>query len=906
MRLFILVAVLGLPFLLHGQDQENFSISGRVLDADDSQPIIGATVQFINIKDSLKSKFAVTDIEGFYKLSISEQAFYRLYVRSVGYESASSIMRLKQSIDLGVISLVPDVQQLHEVEIAGEVVPVEQIGDTTQYNAAAYKTHADASGAELVAKMPGIIVDDSGVSANGEAIEQVLVDGKRFFGTDPLLSLHNVPAEVIDKVQVYDELSDRAKFTGYDDGNTVKTMNVITKTDRRNGEFGRLYAGYGTDSRHSVGGSVNSFNGDRRISLMGMSNNINQQDFSNEDLAGISTGGGRGGGRGTGGAGFTANQSASGITATNSAGLNYSDQWGDNTSIEASYFYNQSDNELQQRDLRTTNVEGTAQTYDESVKSATENSNHRVQLRLDHEISENSKVLIRSNFNTQDNQQEELTVAQTFNDELGVINGTDNTYQSVNETYTLANSIIYQQKLNDVGRTFQASIDHNVRPINRYNTFQDVRADSMLTYDVDLKTSSYTGSLRYTEPVGNFSQLEVDYQFNQNDRISNIETTDFDIGNDQSALVEGLSGNFSSGYTTHRPSVGFGYRNYEKFINVRLSYQNALLTLDQELPIDQESSRRFNNLMLTVTARLPVGSNGNLFWRYNTSTSAPSASQLQEVVDNRSPLFLSIGNSFLDQSYTHSLMGRIQLSFPDVNMTLANFTMVQQTSDYIGQATTFIRADTTIRGVSALAGAQLSQPVNLDGYWSLRNSTTFGKLISPLKSNLNSSVTLGYTRLPGMINNVKNYANTLSGGLRLVLASNISEQIDFNLFTSHSANRVTTQSASDSRYVTSEYGGKINLTFFKSLVFRSNIAHLSYMAVNSSGDVNYTLWNMSLAKKVFKKRQGELEFTVFDLLGQNQSVSQSVTNSYVQETTTDVLQTYFMLKFTYQIRNFHG
>ena len=232
MRLFILVAVLGLPFLLHGQDQENFSISGRVLDADDSQPIIGATVQFINIKDSLKSKFAVTDIEGFYKLSISEQAFYRLYVRSVGYESASSIMRLKQSIDLGVISLVPDVQQLHEVEIAGEVVPVEQIGDTTQYNAAAYKTHADASGAELVAKMPGIIVDDSGVSANGEAIEQVLVDGKRFFGTDPLLSLHNVPAEVIDKVQVYDELSDRAKFTGYDDDNTVKTMNVITKSDR--------------------------------------------------------------------------------------------------------------------------------------------------------------------------------------------------------------------------------------------------------------------------------------------------------------------------------------------------------------------------------------------------------------------------------------------------------------------------------------------------------------------------------------------------------------------------------------------------------------------------------------------------------------------------------------------------
>lgn len=909
MRYFLLLLALGTLQYAQAQTSTDFTVSGKILDSQSSEPIIGATVQMVNVKDSTKSIFAVTDIDGNFTLTKLEQAFYRLNVRSIGYDAASSILRIRQTVDLGVITLVPNVKELDEVEISANVVPVEQKGDTTQYNAAAFKTHADANGDELVAKMPGIVVDDSGVTANGEAVEQVLLDGKRFFGTDPLLTLKNIPADIIDKIQVYDELSDQAKFTGYDDGNTVKTMNVVTKTNRRNGQFGKFYAGYGTNERYSAGASVNSFKGNSRLSVLGMSNNINVQDFSNEDLVGMSSGGGRGGGRGSGSSGFTSNQSQSGITATNTIGFNYSNEWNDRTELQMSYFYNHTNNEVEQQVLRTTSISEVSQVYTENSSSSAENGNHRFNLRLDHELNDKSKLLIRSNFNTQQNDQKEATLAETVNSSDEIVGSTDNTYDTENNGISISNEIIYQYKLNSLGRTIQASFSHGWRPVDRKSIFQDIEADSLLDYTTKEDVNEFTGRLSYTEPVGNFGQLQVDYEVNQNNRKSDIETLDKDLDTGESVLVEGLSSDFASGYTTHQPSVSLGFRNYERHINARLSYQNASLSSTQKYPYALNVDATFNNLLVFIMGRLPIGENGNFHMHYQTESSMPSVSQLQEVIDNRNPLFLSVGNADLRNSYSHNLMGRFHISYPESDMTLSNFSMVKYTTNYIGQSTLVLTSDSTLQGdVTAQSGAQISQPVNLDGYWNVQNSTTFGKLISPIKSNINTTLTVGYTSLPGLINGETNRARTLTGGLRLVLASNISENVDFNLFSSLSANRVNNslESTSDSKYMTYQYGGKINLTFPKGFVFRSNLSHLKYLGVSSSGDVSYTLWNMSVAKKLFENKLGEVELSVFDVLGQNQSVSQQVTSSYVQETHTDVLQTYLMLSFKYKIRHFKG
>ena len=298
-----------------------------------------------------------------------------------------------------------------------------------------------------------------------------------------------------------------------------------------------------------------------------------------------------------------------------------------------------------------------------------------------------------------------------------------------------------------------------------------------------------------------------------------------------------------------------------------------------------------------------------MFLRYATSTNEPSVSQLQNVIDNSNPLFISLGNPELDQSYSHSLMVRLDKFNTDKNTSLGNFTRIQTTSNYITNATEFAAKDSIYNGgIVVQEGTQLSAPINLNGYWNISNSSTYSKLISKIKSNLNSTVGVGYVRRPGQTDGLSNISNTYSVDLRLALVSNISKKVDFNTYYNVSANTVTnsiqSKSNSNSKYVIQTVGGKMNLTFWKGFVFRNDIYFENYNGFSETFISNYVFCNMSLAKKFMKNDLGELELSVFDLLDQNQNFTQNITASYIEEVRTQVLKQYFMLKFTYQLRSF--
>ena len=277
---YVLGVALLMSVLSAAAQDEAITGVGSIKDSKDQSAVIGATILFKNVKDSTRSKYAVSAVDGSFQVKNLEQAFYRIIIQSLSYKTYTQIIRVSQSgVNLGVISLEPDSKVLDVVEIKGDVVPVEQKGDTILYNADAFKVNPDASTRDLVSKMPGIVVDDDGVSANGETVQQVLLDGKRFFGQDPLLSLNTIPAEVVKRVEVFDQMSEQSQLTGFNDGNTTKTINVVTKEEKQNGVFGRLYAGYGTNDLYTAGGNINSFHKDSRLTIMGMSNNINQQNF---------------------------------------------------------------------------------------------------------------------------------------------------------------------------------------------------------------------------------------------------------------------------------------------------------------------------------------------------------------------------------------------------------------------------------------------------------------------------------------------------------------------------------------------------------------------------------------------------------------------------------------------------
>ncbi|HEY0261910.1 MAG TPA: carboxypeptidase-like regulatory domain-containing protein, partial [Chitinophagales bacterium] len=316
-----------------------YNLNGTLVDAKDTSGLISAAVAVSPVADTTQFVDAETDIDGNFQLSGLKSGQYIFKATYIGYtEFRKTITIGNADVNLGTLKMAEESKLLNTVTIEETATRVEQKKDTTEYNANAFKTNPDAVAADLVSKMPGITNNNGTITAQGQAVQKVLIDGKEFFGSDVNTALQNLPADVIDKIQVFDKLSDQAAFTGFDDGNSQKTINIKTKRGITNAVFGKVYGGLGyiNNARYSAGGNVNWFKGDRRISLLVMSNNVNQQNFSSDDLAGVMSGssgggGGRGGGgNGGGGGGASTLTSApqSGISTSHAVGLNFNDVWG--------------------------------------------------------------------------------------------------------------------------------------------------------------------------------------------------------------------------------------------------------------------------------------------------------------------------------------------------------------------------------------------------------------------------------------------------------------------------------------------------------------------------------------------------------------------------------------------------
>ncbi|PSR13034.1 MAG: TonB-dependent receptor, partial [Bacteroidetes bacterium] len=323
-RLFILLAQL----FSFGLLAQSFPITGKLADAGGS-PLPGAYVFLTSAADTIGQPVA-TGQDGGFVFPAQANGTYQLSCSFIGFQDLKKTVEVAGApLDLGVMQMEEGVF-LDEVRVTEKALPVLQIGDTTQYNATAYKTLPDASAEDLLGKMPTVNIENGKVQAQGEDVKRVLIDGKPFFGDDPTAVLRNLPAEIIDKIQIFDQQSEQAQFTGFDDGDASKTINIITKVESRNGQFGKIMAGYGYEDKYQATGNLNIFNNDQRLSLIGMSNNINQQNFAAEDLLGI-VGSSGGGGRRRGGRGGGSSLSAdnfqvaqqNGITAVTALGVNF-------------------------------------------------------------------------------------------------------------------------------------------------------------------------------------------------------------------------------------------------------------------------------------------------------------------------------------------------------------------------------------------------------------------------------------------------------------------------------------------------------------------------------------------------------------------------------------------------------
>jgi len=907
---------------------QNYDVTGSIADSSDLELLSGATITLTQKENPTIKYFSTSNNNGTFKIEAIEKGSYNLIISYIGYQAKEiNISILKDDINLKEVFLAPKASLLPEIQVTGETIAVLQKGDTTQYNANSYKTKPDATAEELLEKMPGMFKKDGKIQAQGEDVKKVLVDGQPFFGDDPNSALKNIPSEIIEKIEVFDQESEQSKFTGFDDGNTMKTINIITKKEFKNGTFGNGYLGYGYDNKYSAGGAVNRFNNDQRITILAQSNNINQQNFSTEDLAGVvsSSGNskGRRGGRPNGGGrpgsvstGGDINDfligEQDGLTSTNAFGINYSDKFGEKTNLTASYFFNNSKNEseiiLRQQFFSSNN---NGQEYYEAENSDSENINHRMNLKLEYNINDNNSILITPKLTLQSNNGSSNLLGETTLID-SILNNTISNFKSNVNAFYFSNSILWRHKFDKRGRTFSIDLSQYIK--NNYaESYLDARNSyySSLEFDtinqnanLEQYEQSYSVNFAYTEPIGRNASLLISYNPLYSTNNSDKKTYDYDfVQNDYNIIDTALSNITESYYTAHKIGAGVRIRKGKSMFMVNAFYELANLNTNQILPENSDITKKYGNILPMAMWRYRISQSKNIRIFYRSNTLAPSVIQLQEVVDNSNPVQLSIGNSNLDQEYHHNLF--IKYSATNSSKNSMFFAMLSGSfkNSYIANNTTIAYNQTfTPEGIVLESGTQLTRLQNLDGYYSIRVFATYGKPISKIKSNLNLNILANFSQIPGIINDGLNIVNTPTFGLGAVLSSNISEKIDFTFGSTSSINYTfnSLNTVQNSKYFNQTTNAKLYYNFFNNFTFRTEIVHQYYNELTSNANTNYFLWNISIGSKLFKNKRGELLLTIYDILNQNTSINRISTETYIQDSESMVLNRYVMLTFRYR------
>ena len=876
--------------------QNTGTVSGKLIDSVGKQSLRAASISIMDPADSSvivfglskdKGEFLVKNIPfGYYLLQISFQGF-KTITRKVSFSEEQPI------VELGNIYLKYQAKELDEVIVTEKPIAVKN--DTLEYNAKSFKTKPNAVVEDLLKKLPGVLVDNDGnVTAQGEAVQRIFVDGKRFFGNDPKMATKNLPPDIVDKIQVYDAMSDQSAFSGFDDGVRIKTINITTKKNKKRGYFGRAFAAAGSNGRYEENANFSRFRGDQKITALGQTNNINVQGFTPQD----------GGGSG---------QSRGGITVTKAAGLNFTDTWNQKTDFSGSYFYN---NLQTDKGTKTFTQNFLPNTDTSSFTNATRTSNqfsenNRINLNLEQTFDSMNMLIIRPDISFQNTNSINQSASNTNKSILyGVnsINQNNLTQTSNNDNKNFSGNInaTFRHRFKAPGHTFSISLNGNANDWNG-NGSKNAISNFFVPTDSTIVTNQinsgignsngFSSNFSYTFPIVTNHVIELSYGYNLNGSLSNAKTYSYDSATKSySNLVDSLTNYFINGSSSNRGSIGYrlkvGKVNFG--ISNGIQYTNLHSTNTTK---DTSVSRNFTNLYPTANFMYTFSKQENLRINYNGRSNQPGISQLQPVPNNSNPANIITGNPFLGQEFAHSL--RLLYTYVDP-VSFRNISFLLSGG---------ITNNKVVTSVTQLAnGYQTTTYENENGTYNAHTNLNYGIQLHNPKSNLNFITNASYNRDVSLINNQKNFTYTSNAGESINWTMNLHEKLDLNFNTGYNYNIITysIKPQNNRNYHTESFTIEPTYTFPGDWVLGSVFTYTYNSGLASGYNASLPLWNATFAKELFDKKQGEIKIGVFDLLNQNVSVSRNVTNNYIQDVQNNVLKRYFLLTFTYNLKKFPG
>ncbi|MEO7988002.1 MAG: outer membrane beta-barrel family protein [Chryseolinea sp.] len=898
---------------------QKFSIKGQLKD-DKNVALPSATVMLLSAKDSSLVNFASSNVEGFFEMKNISRDSYLFKVTYVGLATFSKKIEPPENepgVELGVITMKSKSQELEEVVIQAEKTPVVVKRDTIEFNASSFKTTENANVEDLLKKLPGVeVASDGAIKAQGEQVQRVTVDGKEFFGRDPKLATRNLPAKAIDKVQVFDKKSDQAAFTGIDDGQREKTINLEMKEEYRKGMFGTITGGIGTSERYQAKLSLNRFRKDSQFSMLGSANNINEQGFSIDDylnfsgtsqqmMAGggggarimINAGGGNGGSN-QGGAQVNFGNRITGIMSSYSGGVNFNKDISKKTSLTSSYFYNYLDHAIDQN-LDRENFIPTGNTFfNQQSRQRNSNENHRVNLVLEHKIDSANSIKWTTTLLATESESNVRSESSTKTAEDVTLNESDRTTLSDQNALNFNTSALLRHRFAKKGRNISANLSFGYTDtdvVGKQDAINTYYSDVTRIDTLNQKSSQTTGNtgygatFSYTEPLGDRKYLEVNYSFSGN--LNEVNREVYDIKNEDEIYNDNLSNVYSSRYQYHRPGVNFKVNRSKYSLTIGAGYQMTQLD-GQLISNDTSISRAYQNIVPALHFNYDFANTRHLRFDYETTVQEPSITQLQPVVNNSDPLNLSAGNPALRPAYQHSLRTNFVSFDPAKFINFFAFINATYTQNAITNSQT-----------TDSLGVRLTIPVNVDHNTSLNGNVAFGFPITKLSSRFNLSVNINQQFGLNVIN--KEETNISVNAISSTLRYDYHYKEVFDLILSGTVSRNSTRyefnSQSDQLYFNNNFSAETNYSFLKNYQLSASYEFLRYKSETTKYKQNVELLNISVSRFLLKNKSGELKLSVNNLLDNNFGVSQTANVNYVERQTTNSLGRYYMLTFIYSL-----
>ena len=889
--------------------QSGVNVTGSVVEQGSDTPIEQATVRLLNVKDSAMVRGVVSARNGSFTLKNVKKGSYLLHITFIGYDPLYQPLQItgkKNPVNVGKLELSDGAIELGEAVVIGKAPEVTVRNDTVEYNADSYKVTEGSVLEDLLKKMPGVEVDSEGkITVNGKEVKKVMVDGKEFFSDDPKVASKNLPAKMIDKLQVLDKKSDMAQMTGFDDGEEETVINLTVKPGMKQGWFGNAYGGYGSKDRYEGNAMVNRFVNNDQITFMGGTNNTNNMGFS--DLAstmfsGMGGGGGRRGGFGAG----------SGITSSGNAGLNFSKEFKpDKLTLGGNTRYSHSDNDARSKSDRQNILPGDSSSYDNSeAMSRTKSDNFGVDFRLEWKPDTMTQLIFRPSFSLSHSMNDNFSDATTLDNERDTVNTNKSSNYSESNGYNLNASIDFSRKLNNKGRVFSATLsggnsDSYSDGMNRSDIVYFNQTDALKNSIIDQRSRydnkgfNYRAYVSWVEPIGHNNFIQATYSISQRkqEALKNVYNQDADgIYN---VLDSAYSQSYRNNFISQRASLSFKSQrakfNYTIGLNLDPSYSSSENFVgDTTL---SKITRKVVNLSPMAQFNYMFDKRTNLRIMYNGRTSQPSMTQLQPVADISDPTNITIGNPDLNPRYTNNVFIRFQQFTPEKQRAF----MIMANGSYI------INDIVSYTSYNQETGVKTTTYKNVNGNYSGNVRMMLNTPLKNKKFSINSMTMASFANSNGYINEEKNTNRNLilseRGGIDFrssYLDLGVNGNIRYNA-TSNSLQKENNQN-------TFNYGAGGYTTIYLPLNFKIE-SDVNWSTNSGYGDgfkQNEVLWNASASKSFLKNNQGTLRFKIYDILQQRSNISRSITASYIQDSEYNTLGSYFMVHFIYRFSIFKG